>query len=60
MIVTAIQHVVDYVRDNFKTRVYKSMQDPVTMKEIVTCEIYTSKGVVANTDDKGQSIDKKI
>ena len=60
MIVTAIQHVVDYVRDNFQTRVYKSLQDPVTRKEIVTCEFYTSKGVITNTVDKGKHIDKKI
>lgn len=60
MIVTSIQHVVDYVRDNIQTRVYKSLQDPVTHKEIVTCEVYTSKGVIENTDDKGKHIDKKI
>lgn len=60
MIVTAIQRIVDTVRDNFQTRVYKSLQDPVTMKEIVICEVYTSKGVATNTDDKGKHIDKKI
>ena len=60
MIVTAIQHVVDYVHDNFQTRIYKTLQDPVTTKEIVTCEIYTSKGVIDNTDDKGKQIDKMV
>jgi hypothetical protein len=60
MIVTGIQHVVNYVRDNFQTRVYKTLQDPVTSKEIVICEVYTSKGVIENSNDKGKHIDKEI
>ena len=60
MIVTSVQHLVDYVRDSFRTRVYKTIQDPVTMKEVVTCEVYTIKGVVEKFEDKVNKIDKKV
>ena len=60
MIVESIQHIVNYVRDDFRIKVYKTLQDPVTMKEVVTCEVYTQKGVVEKTPDKGTVIDSKI
>ena len=60
MIVTNVQHLVNYVRDNYRTLIYKTLQDPVTMKEYVTCEIYTKKGIVEKTPDKGNQVDKKV
>ena len=60
MIVTSVQHLVDYVRENFRTRIYRTIQDPVTNKEIVTCEVYTIKGKVEHVRDKGHQVDKKI
>lgn len=60
MIVAKIQSLVDHVRDNIRTRIYKTLEDPVTLKEYVTCEVYTSKGVVQRTPDKGQNIDKRL
>ena len=60
MIVSSIQHIVNYVRDDFRIKVYKTLQDPVTMKEVVTCEVYTQKGVVEKTPNKGVEIDKKV
>jgi hypothetical protein len=41
-------------------KIYKTIQDPVTMKETVACEIYTIKGVVEKSEDKGLTIDKKV
>ncbi len=58
MIVTGIQHVVNYLRDSFQTKVYKTLRDPATMKEIVVCEVYTRRGVIEKIEDKGQNIDK--
>lgn len=60
MIVTSVQHIVEYVRDAFRTRIYKTINDPVTMKEIVTCEVYTQKASMVNDDTKGKNIDKKV
>ena len=60
MIVTGIQHLISYVRDGFRIAVYKNLVDPDTKQEIVTCEVYTEKGVVEKTPDKGNVIDKKI
>ena len=60
MIVTSVQHLVDYVRGSFRTRIYRTIQDPMTNKEIVTCEVYTVKGKVEHVPDKGHTIDKKI
>ncbi len=60
MIVTSVQNVVDFVRDDLRMKIYKTIQDPVTMKEIVACEIYTIKGVIENNNDKGLTIDKKV
>jgi len=60
MIVTSVQHLIDYVRDNFRIRTYKTIQDPKTMKEVVTCEIYTVKGVVEKVEDRPNKIDKKV
>ena len=34
MIVTSVQRIVSSMRDSFQTRVYKAIQDPVTMKVI--------------------------
>jgi hypothetical protein len=59
MIVTSIQRIVSYVNDSFQTRVYKAIQDPVTMKEYVTCEVYTQRGVVEKPPDKGHNVDKQ-
>ena len=59
MIVTSIQRIVSYVNDSFQTRVYKAIQDPVTMKEYVTCEVYTQQGVVEKPNNKGQNVDKQ-
>ena len=60
MIVLSIQHVVNYVLDNFRVRVYKTLQDTVTMKEIVVCEVYTYKGTVERTEFKGRDIDQEV
>jgi len=60
MIVTGIQHVVNYIRDSLQTKVYKTLQDPATGKQVVTCEVYTKRGVVEKTPDKGNNIDKKF
>jgi hypothetical protein len=59
MIVTSVQHLVNYVRDSIQTRIYKTIQNPVTGKKVITCEVYTRHGVVERTPDKGNSIDKK-
>jgi hypothetical protein len=59
MIVTSIQRIVSSMRDSFQTRVYKAIQDPVTMKEYVTCEVYTQRGVVEKPPDKGHNVDKQ-
>ena len=59
MIVTSIQQVVSYVRDCFQTATYKTLVDEKTNQTYVTCEVYTQKGVVEITPDKGQVIDKK-
>lgn len=60
MIVVSIQSLVNYVRDNFQQRVYKTEIDPVTMKEIVTCEVYTQRGTIERLPDKGNEIDKQV
>jgi len=60
MIVTSIQHLVNYVKDSFQRQVYKTLQDPVTNKQVITCEVYTQHGVVEKTPDIGNNIDKKI
>ena len=60
MIIKAIQHVYDVVRDNYRTRIYRTFQDPVTHKEITRCEVYTVKGVIDEVPDKGSNIDKKV
>jgi hypothetical protein len=59
MIVTSVQRIVSSMRDSFQTRVYKAIQDPVTMKEYVTCEVYTQRGVVEKTPEKGRNVDKQ-
>lgn len=59
MIITSVQHIVDYVRDNLRTRIYRTVNDPVTMKEYVTCEVYTVKGIIDKSPDKGNEIDIK-
>jgi hypothetical protein len=60
MIVTSVQHIVDFIRNDVRMKIYKTIQDPVTMKETVACEIYTIKGVVEKSEDKGLTIDKKV
>ena len=60
MIVLSIQNLVNYVRDNYEKTVYKTEIDPRTMKEYVTCEMYTIKGTVEQLPDKGNNIDKKV
>ncbi len=60
MIVTSVQTVVGVIQDDLRIKVYKTIQDPVTMKEVVACEIYTVKGVIENTNDRGLIIDKKV
>ena len=59
MIVTSVQRIVSSMRDSFQTRVYKAIQDPVTMKEYVTCEVYTHRGVVEKPPEKGRNVDKQ-
>ena len=59
MIVESIQHLVNYVRDSYQTKIYKTLQDPVTMKEIVICEVYTQHGTIEKSPDKGTVIDTK-
>lgn len=59
MIVEKIQSVVDYVRGEMRTKIYKTLQDPATLKEYVVCEIYTKKGAIEKLPDKGVNIDNK-
>ena len=59
MIVLSIQSLVNYVRGNYEKTVYKTEVDPKTMKEYITCEVYTQKGTVEKLPDKGNDIDKK-
>jgi hypothetical protein len=60
MIVTSVQRVFNIIQDVVRTKVYKTVRDPVTMKEIVACEIYNVKGVIENNNDRGITIDKKV
>ena len=60
MIIKSIQHILDFVGDNSRMRIYKTIQDTKTMKEHITCEVYTYKGIVYNFLEKGQEIDKKV
>jgi hypothetical protein len=60
MIVEKIQSLVDYVRGEIRTRVYKTLQDPDTSKEYVNCEIYTKKGFVEKLPEKGNNIDNNV
>lgn len=59
MIVEKIQSLVDYVRGEMRTKIYKTLQDPVTLKEYVTCEIYTKKGTIDKLPEKGSNIDDR-
>jgi hypothetical protein len=36
------------------------MQDPITMKEVLECEVYTKKGVVEKMPEVGNEVDKKV
>ena len=58
MIVQKIETLVDFVRGEMRTKIYKTLQDPVTLKEYVNCEIYTKNGVLEKIPDKGQSVDR--
>ena len=60
MIVTKMESLVDYIRNNMRIRIFKTLQDPVTMKETLTCEVYTKKGVVEKLPDKGNDVDRKV
>ncbi len=60
MIVTSVQRVFDVIQDSIRIKVYKTIQDPVTMKKVVTYEIYTVKGVIENNNNRGITIDKKV
>ena len=60
MIIKSIQHIFDYVRHDFRMRVYKTVQDTKTMKEQVICEVYTHKGAVEKLPDKGHTVDRKV
>lgn len=61
MIVTSIQHILDYVGNDSRMRIYKTFQDTKTMKEHITCEVYTHRGVVVDEmPEKGKDIDKKV
>ena len=60
MIVTQIQHIFHNVREGLRTKVYKTFQDPKTLKEYFTCEVYTVKGVMQNVPVKGTNVDKKV
>ena len=59
MIVSGIQHLVHYVRGTPQTEVFKTLTDPVTGQQIVTCEVYTLKGTVEKTPNVGTNVDKK-
>jgi hypothetical protein len=60
MIVESIQHVVNNVKDSYQTKIYKTLEDPVTMQSIVACEIYTRNATVEKMPDKGSIVDKKV
>ena len=60
MIVTSVQHVVDKMRDDTRTRIYRTLVDPVTRKEQHECEMYTIRGVMEVINRKGTHIDKKV
>ena len=60
MIVEKIQSLVDYVRGEMRTKIYKTLQHPDTLKEYVTCEIYTKRGVVEKLPVKGNNVDNNI
>lgn len=60
MIVTKIESLVDYIRNDMRIRIFKTMQDPITMKEVLECEVYTKKGVVEKMPEVGNEVDKKV
>ena len=57
MIVTKIQHFFDYINNYPRTKVYKTLEDPVTHKEYITSELYINKGIIEQYPDKGKNID---
>jgi hypothetical protein len=60
MIVQSIQTLINHVRDDYQKVVYKTVLDPKTMKEYVVCEVYTQRGTIEKTPDKGIEIDKQV
>lgn len=62
MIVSSINHLYSYVRDTFQVRVYKTLQDTNTNKEVITCQVYNYSGVLEKSDydGKGYQVDTKV
>ena len=59
MIVQSIQTFMSRILDGYQKAVYKTQIDPKTMKEYVTCEVYTLRGTIEKLPDKGNEIDKQ-
>ena len=60
MIVTKVESLVDYVRNDMRIKMFRTLQDPITMKEVFECEVYTKKGVVEKMPEVGNEVDKKV